>query len=683
MVPTTTTAAEKPSDWKDFYRKRAEAVTADTHIQEGFVLQNTFWGKPASECFTFLENRSDAFVLMFSEASGSIGFAHSFGAGNTIGQPVRRLALKGSTRGALPIEIASSNAIFAPVEGWVPAADVLWEYDSALEVVESPVGTVEVSLPSAMPLPSFLAPLALASASKRPADLFALFRGAIFDLSAKWALENPADGQDDKYVNPDLRNHCVSSILNYLWIAARPLVPNVRPTFMSLPLTVLDDPTPAVAAWVAGAIGRDLRPDPVTIAVENLPVAPVVAGDAASLATLVAGFTTAISTQKTDVKKGWDRVEASSQQMLRFAAAADAESVSPSPAPGMIEFLNQPTVPLATAWLESKIQVTVERPSYRLSPQLVTALFHGQLVVVVPPGGTPEPEGFSIFLAGCTSIRQASYVDPSRSDDLSLMLQQNSGDGTMNRKDVNDYLKGRGPTLPEDVSELHDHMRAYVALLHTPCSLLHLVRLIQPLLDHIHYSKDSYKACYKAHGLRFFACFLQRFENRVQRFLRKCKHATGDRDEIGPDEARLFNFEDWKNNIEMEEVDEFLRTKLSLRVSALTSPKRPAESAPAPAGASPNKRQHQGADHGTPVTNANVVTAWRVLPGENFYHVFVKKAHTCPKVNGVSACVNYHVRGTCHSLCARGATHKALSPDITNQFAKWVKERRESPHRDA
>jgi len=59
---------------------------------------------------------------------------------------------------------------------------------------------------------------------------------------------------------------------------------------------------------------------------------------------------------------------------------------------------------------------------------------------------------------------------------------------------------------------------------------------------------------------------------------------------------------------------------------------------------------------GDPEINDSIHPAWKLLQGENYVEVFCKKVDRS-KLPLLSICLNFHVRGSCHSLCDRVTLH--------------------------
>ncbi len=108
---------------------------------------------------------------------------------------------------------------------------------------------------------------------------------------------------------------------------------------------------------------------------------------------------------------------------------------------------------------------------------------------------------------------------------------------------------------------------------------------------------------------------------------------------------------------------------------------------------SPNKKQRVEGNNpriparGTFEVNENVFPPWKLLPGEDYAETFVRGIDrtALPKI---SICLNYHVRGNCHTLCERVASHcpaqamdEAIRKSVTSYIAAArLQKKNKKPH---
>ncbi len=59
---------------------------------------------------------------------------------------------------------------------------------------------------------------------------------------------------------------------------------------------------------------------------------------------------------------------------------------------------------------------------------------------------------------------------------------------------------------------------------------------------------------------------------------------------------------------------------------------------------------------GDPEVNNSIFPAWKLQPGENYVNVFCRNVDRS-QLPKLTICLNYHVRGSCHSLCDRVTSH--------------------------
>jgi hypothetical protein len=94
---------------------------------------------------------------------------------------------------------------------------------------------------------------------------------------------------------------------------------------------------------------------------------------------------------------------------------------------------------------------------------------------------------------------------------------------------------------------------------------------------------------------------------------------------------------------------------------------------------------------GLPAINASIHTPWQLRDGEVYAENFVRRINRS-QLPACDVCLNYHIRGTCHSNCSRADTHipaTSLSADqqrATTEFIKaarnqFAQQQRDRPRR--
>ena len=71
---------------------------------------------------------------------------------------------------------------------------------------------------------------------------------------------------------------------------------------------------------------------------------------------------------------------------------------------------------------------------------------------------------------------------------------------------------------------------------------------------------------------------------------------------------------------------------------------------------------------GDPVVNPNPIVIQEL--SNNQLLQLTRRAHGAPKFNDCQACLNWHVRGRCHSKCARAESHRATAA-YTTELKQW------------
>lgn len=121
------------------------------------------------------------------------------------------------------------------------------------------------------------------------------------------------------------------------------------------------------------------------------------------------------------------------------------------------------------------------------------------------------------------------------------------------------------------------------------------------------------------------------------------------------------------------------------RDTAITPPptnnkrQQPVNPEDTPSPKKPSPKHPKDKEKGEAAINASIHPAWRLAEGENYAEHFVRKIDR-RKLPACNVCLNYHIRGTCRSLCDWASSHvpyAQLSADDKKAATDFIKAARE------
>ena len=156
----------------------------------------------------------------------------------------------------------------------------------------------------------------------------------------------------------------------------------------------------------------------------------------------------------------------------------------------------------------------------------------------------------------------------------------------------------------------------------------------------------------------FLAKFISYVDRRILLFLESCSTATS----VPNIKFHLINFDTLLQSI----IDGTFSMDLpSVILNALEPPTKP-EPTNTGKKRTPKKPDDNGSNkwtppqHGEPAINASIHPPWPLKDGENYVENFIRRIDRS-RLPTRDICLNYHIRGTCHSLCTQASTHIPVS----------------------
>lgn len=201
-----------------------------------------------------------------------------------------------------------------------------------------------------------------------------------------------------------------------------------------------------------------------------------------------------------------------------------------------------------------------------------------------------------------------------------------------------------------------------------------LYKQFSTVIDHIKSYEHEYEERILTHQW-FIAKFISYIDRRIKLFLESCSRAP----EVSKINFALINFDTLIQSI----IDGTFSMDLpSIIQSALEPPSKPEPSpsanrkrTPEKDGNEPPPSKRTPPQRGDPAINASIHPSWRLNDGEDYVENFVRRIDRL-KLPACDVSLNYHMRGTCHSLCPRADTHvpaSSLSEQQKKSTTEFIK----------
>jgi len=349
---------------------------------------------------------------------------------------------------------------------------------------------------------------------------------------------------------------------------------------------------------------------------------------------------------KEQKEPGWARFTSVSKTIILRAMTTDSLSAATDPTTTFTEFCNQRTAFIAHQHLlnffESRGKARVAAPSQGIS----SALYSG--IIRAPVPGVPE--NLSIFFIPKKSTSTTSNLSQHL---IAQSLKSTEGQG-LDTSEIKLATKQK-ISIPSTYHDFQTQMENFQLLLEfifAPQSILH--KQFSSVVSHIRSFEHEYEERIQSHQW-FLAKFISFVDRRLQLYLESCATAPS----VERITVSLINFDTIMQSI----VDGTFSMDLPSVIQHALEPTKPEpnptpnnkkRSTPEKDGGTPPKRP--APNRGEPVLNNSIHPPFRLNDGENYVENFVRRIDRL-KLPTCDVCLNFHMRGSCHSLCARAETH--------------------------
>lgn len=336
----------------------------------------------------------------------------------------------------------------------------------------------------------------------------------------------------------------------------------------------------------------------------------------------------------------------------------NCHSAASKPTETYSEFLSQRSAAAAQQYLIEYFEANHRSRNVCINQGMTSALWSG----VIGAHKIGSPKNLSPFFV---PRRSASGGTSSTPNLICQHLKQIEGQG-LDSTEIKLATKQK-ISISNDFHDFHHQLCNFLLLLKFIFGENSILFLrVEAIVNHVSSYESEYEERQGA-SMDFYAEFLSLFDRRVQTFLEFCSNTT----DVAKIDFSILSFDSILRGV----LDGTFKADLpsSIRTVLLNlhkskekeidkngnnnilnnyNPKRPGPNNPT---TPPNKRQR-----GNPDINAEIYPAWKLKPNEDYVDVFIKNIDRS-KLPKMDMCLNYHVRGTCHSNCPRASTHVAAS----------------------
>jgi hypothetical protein len=347
----------------------------------------------------------------------------------------------------------------------------------------------------------------------------------------------------------------------------------------------------------------------------------------------------------------WARLSTQAQGTILRAMTTNSEDAATDPTPEFQEFLSQRSASTAFIYLLEYFEANERSRYVSINHGLTTALWAG--VIRAPRVGSPE--NLSPFFLPRRNTSDTSGLP----NLIGQHMKQIEGQG-LDLSEIKLATKQK-ICLPIDVHDfLHQLLNYHLLLkfLFGEKALLYL--RFQKVVSHISRHEAEYEDLHKAQP-ELFAALLSLFDRRIQAFLEDCSKIH----DVSKIDVSVLGFDSVLRDIEDGTFHASLPSAIRTALPKPTidksinpiDPRHPKEKRKIQGDVDPNKKQKE---RGDPQINDSVYPAWCLAEGEDYVKTFVKDLDRS-KLPKVDICLNFHIRGSCHSACPRVASHKAAT----------------------
>ena len=354
---------------------------------------------------------------------------------------------------------------------------------------------------------------------------------------------------------------------------------------------------------------------------------------------------TAITEKNILKTPGWDRISIQAKTVVLRAMSTDTLFPQTDPTKEMSDLLQCKSAGSAHQFVGDYFDAHNRGKYAAISAGLTSALW-ACIIRGTSPG---TPENLSVFFVP----RRSPAGHAASINHLSNHLKTIDGTG-LDAAEIKLATKQK-IVLPTDLQEyIHQvsNFALIIGMIFGTASVIYKCfgKVVSHATKHETEYEDRQRSCQN-----FFAKLLSFFDRRIQNFLDDCSAAT----DFSTIDFTGLSFDSTLRDV----VDGSFRVDLPIAIQSclpaqLQTPTKSSAIAAAIVTPPMLKKQKTGGPpaRGDPELNTSIYPSWKLQSGENYVNVFCKEIDRS-KLPKIPICLNYHIRGSCHTLCDRVTSH--------------------------
>jgi len=634
------------ASWKEFFSNAPDTDRQNNNVSR--ILQAAHLNAAASptERFTGLSYLTNTCCLAASPMAGHVWFAHHFG---VIGNPIlddpadlKYVVLCGIGDHAEVGQVNIANS-FRNTTFEAPSFDTMMQFQNRAEFEVAPTNNTEqISVTGFIALPPFIF---TDIAAIQRLDAFGIFMEAKSSVNSWVASFN--DESNQAILDRQLE---FKRLLQWLWAVNQDLLIPTSP--------IQPSPGPMEQQWhsnlhqlhiQSAALPGTANPNPTPTQGITVTAPPELTLAMAKIADTFQ-LKHSDDTRAKELKEpSWTRFTTNAKTIILRAMTTDSATPATDPTPTFLEFCTQRTAFIAhqhlLTYFESKGRARAANPSQGMSSALYTG------IIRAPTPGVPE--NLSIFFIPKKSSSNFNNLSQSL---IAQSLKSTEGQG-LDTSEIKLATKQKIsiPVSYHDFLTQMENFQLLLTFIFGDTSLLY--SQFATITTHIKAYEHEYEERIQNHQW-FLAKVISYVDRRIQLFLESCSTAAS----VPAIKFHLVNFDTLLQSI----IDGTFAMDLpSVILNALEPPSK-TEPTTTNKKRTPERPDDTGSskrtppNRGEPSINASIHPPWRLKDGENYVENFVRRIDRS-KLPACDICLNYHIRGTCHSLCSRASTHTPVS----------------------
>jgi len=341
----------------------------------------------------------------------------------------------------------------------------------------------------------------------------------------------------------------------------------------------------------------------------------------------------------------WTRFTSNAKTIILRAMTTDSTNPATELTPTLLEFCTQRTAFIAHQQLLTYFETKGRSRSANISQGMSSALYTG--IIRAPTPGMPE--NLSIFF----TPKKTSSTPTNLSQTLiTQSLKSTEGQG-LDTSEIKLATKQRIsiPANYHDLLTQLENFKLLLAFIFGESSIIFLQFFT--VTSHVKSYEHEYEERIQNHQW-FLSKFISYLDRRIQLFLESCSTAAT----VTQINYSLLNFDNLLQSIIDGTFSMDLPSVIQKALVPTTQPEpnqnTKKQTPEQPDAKTQNKRTTP--QRGEPSINSSIHPPWRLKDGETYSEHFVRRIDRT-KLPNCDVCLNYHIRGTCHTLCTRADTH--------------------------